>query len=110
MLMWAMAPDTVEYAEWKTGIRAEGITFSAFTFVLKLETAIGGLLGGLWLSSAGYVPNVEQSPETLKAILYMIALAPIITGIIGIILLKFYNLDTTTYNQIVDEPYAASPF
>jgi len=102
-LMWAMAPDTVEYSEWKTGIRAEGITFSAFSFVLKLETAVGGVLAGIILSASGYVPNAVQSAATTRAILYMTALAPIITGVFGIILLSFYTLDKASFEKIVDE-------
>ncbi|MFC1670189.1 MFS transporter [Spirochaetota bacterium] len=102
-LMWAMAPDTVEYAEWKTGIRAEGITFSAFSFILKLETAVGGILGGVILSSSGYVANVVQSETSLNAILYMVALAPIVAGIIGIGFLYFYNLDKVTFSRIIED-------
>jgi glucuronide carrier protein len=32
MLVWALEADTVEYGEWKTGVRTEGITYALFSF------------------------------------------------------------------------------
>ncbi len=30
--LWALVPDTVDYGEWKTGIRAEGSVYTGYTF------------------------------------------------------------------------------
>jgi sugar (glycoside-pentoside-hexuronide) transporter len=103
VMNWSMIADTVEYGEWKTGMRGEGIIYSSMTFISKLAAAIGGILSGTLLSMAGYVPNQAQSPAVLSTILNMLALYPIITGIIGICLMIFYKLDDKTFNQIVKE-------
>lgn len=34
-LNWALVPDTVDYGEWKTGIRAEGSVYTGYTFSHK---------------------------------------------------------------------------
>ncbi|STJ83450.1 permease [Escherichia coli] len=34
-LNWALVPDTVDYGEWKTGIRAEGSVYTGYTFFRK---------------------------------------------------------------------------
>ena len=38
-LMWALEADTVEYGEWKTGIRTEGTTYALFSFTRKMGQA-----------------------------------------------------------------------
>jgi glucuronide carrier protein len=44
-LMWALEGDTVEYGEWKTGVRTEGTTYALFSFTRKMGQALGGAFG-----------------------------------------------------------------
>ena len=37
---WGMLPDTVEYGQWKTGVRSEGIPFAFFSFMQKSGMAL----------------------------------------------------------------------
>ena len=39
-LNWALVPDTVDYGEWKTGIRAEGSVYTGYTFFRKISAAL----------------------------------------------------------------------
>ncbi len=41
-VMWALEADTVEYGEYLTGVRIEGLTYSLFSFTRKCGQAIGG--------------------------------------------------------------------
>ncbi len=100
-LPFIMVIDTVEYGEWKTGIRSEGLVFSTLTFGTKVGTAIGGAALGLILSFTGYIPNAVQTQEALNGILVCIAGIPIVVAIIGIVLMKFYELDEKLYDKIV---------
>ena len=50
-LMWALEADTVEYGEWKTGIRTEGTTYALFSFTRKMGQAIGGAAGAYALGA-----------------------------------------------------------
>jgi glucuronide carrier protein len=59
-VFWSMLSDTVEFGEWKTGIRAEGGTFSIASFVIKVASAVAGGLLALILARTGYVPQVEK--------------------------------------------------
>ena len=56
MLVWALEADTVEYGEWKTGVRTEGITYALFSFTRKTGQAVGGALAAYALALGGYVP------------------------------------------------------
>lgn len=73
---WAMPADSIEYGEWKSGIRAEGMTFGVYGVFLKIGMAIGSSLIGLGLSGVGYVALAEQSPETLLGIRALMTLLP----------------------------------
>ena len=53
--------DSVDYMEWKTGKRTEGVTFAMQTFFTKISSGITGALGTFALSALGYVA-VEDTP------------------------------------------------
>lgn len=63
----AMIADTIEYAQWKTGQRREGLISSTQTFVSKLCLALSGGLIGLILTVTGYAPGQVQTGTTLSA-------------------------------------------
>jgi GPH family glycoside/pentoside/hexuronide:cation symporter len=93
-LIFAMMADTVDYGEWKSGVRAQGLLYSAASFGVKVGMGLGGALGGLILSMGGYVANsTAQSDSALAAISFNYLWAPIIGQIVMIILLMFYRLD-----------------
>lgn len=102
-IAWAMLPDCVEYGEWKTGLKGAGVVSSSLTFINKLGSAVGGILGGALLASAGYVAGQAQSPETLQMILYLYAIFPILGHVATIIALKFYKIDNKFYVKIIQE-------
>lgn len=98
---WSMLPDTVEYGEWKTGVRAEGIIFGFISFVQKaaLGIAVGTL--GQALAGIGYVANQPQAPETLAAIRQLMLWAPILCAAAGATIIWFYPLDRATHARLV---------
>jgi len=99
-LMWSMVPDTVEYAEWKTGHRGEGIIYGVYGFVQKFAMAIGGMLGGKYLSYVGYAPKAVQSHESLRGILNSFVLFPLISSLLATLIIVFYRLDSETFERI----------
>ncbi len=53
--------DSVDYMEWKTGKRTEGVTFAMQTFFTKISSGITGALGTFALDILGY-KAVEDVP------------------------------------------------
>ena len=100
VMIRSMLADTVEYGEWKTGIRGEGLISSTFGISNKLGYAVGGSLTAFLLDSAGYVPNVAQNPQVQKIILYMLTLFPIIAGVIALGIIYFYTINDRYYDRI----------
>jgi Na+/melibiose symporter-like transporter len=50
-----MIGDTVDYMEWKTGVRNEGISFSVLTFVNKLTSSLSTSIATILLPVIGYI-------------------------------------------------------
>ena len=100
---YSMLPDTVEYAEWKLGVRNEGFIFSAISFINKIAMALAGAISGFILSGTGYVANKTQETATLNGILGMMAVIPAVACAIACILIYFYKLDAFQFNKIVCE-------
>ncbi|MFS8244770.1 glucuronide transporter, partial [Escherichia coli] len=75
-VMWALEADTVEYGEYLTGVRIEGLTYSLFSFTRKCGQAIGGSIPAFILGLSGYIANQVQTPEVIMGIRTSIALVP----------------------------------
>jgi glycoside/pentoside/hexuronide:cation symporter, GPH family len=103
LLIFSMVADCVDYGNWKTGIRASGLTFSFTTFLQKFGIAIGAALSGYILSMVNYVPNVEQSPLSQNGIIWMNSLVPAIVFLIGIFIILPYNLTKAKTKKIQEE-------
>ena len=99
----SMLADTVEYNEWKTGIRPEGVIFSSATLVTKLGGAISAAISGFLLTFVGYVPNVDQTATALTGILVLVTLIPVGTKVVAMVLMYFYPLDEATYASILED-------
>ena len=103
VLGWAMIPDTVEYAEWRTGVRAAGVTFAEASFFQKLAKAVGGAGVAALLAAFGYVANTAQSETTLAAILWAMCVVPLVIQILLIAVSLAYRLDERAHTRIVGE-------
>lgn len=103
-LNWALVPDTVDYGEWKTGIRAEGSVYTGYTFSRKISAALAGFLPGIMLTQIGYIPNIAQSDSTLQGLRQLIFLWPCGLAIIAALTMGFfYKLNESRFAFIIEE-------
>ncbi|MCW2478610.1 MFS transporter [Candidatus Symbiopectobacterium sp. NZEC135] len=103
-LNWALVPDTVDFGEWKTGIRAEGSVYTGYTFSRKISAALAGFLPGIMLTQIGYMPNVAQSDTTLLGLRQLIFLWPCGLAIVAALTMGFfYQLNEKRFALIIEE-------
>ncbi len=92
--MFALVTDTIEYGEWKTGIRTEGLINSAASFGQKIGNGLSSVILGAILAVGGYVGTATvQTANAIMAIKVGYIFVPIILTVIQIFVLIFYNLD-----------------
>lgn len=106
-LMWALEADTVEYGEWRTGVRTEGITYALFSFTRKVGQALGGAVAGFVIAAGGYSGEVvRQSDEALWSIRLAAGLIPAGFIVLAITVIFFYPLTEKFFAQMVAETKA----
>lgn len=101
--IFAMLADTVDYGEWKTGIRTEGLVYSAGSFGTKAGSGLGAAIIGWALAIAGYVGGQDTvSASATSMISFLFVWLPGIMAVIQVIILWFYKLDKD-YPQIIKD-------
>jgi sugar (glycoside-pentoside-hexuronide) transporter len=93
-------PDSIDYGEYLTGERHEGLYFGFLTFVQKVGTAAAIGFSGIVLQYAGYNAGAQQSSTVLWTIRILFGPVPGIFLIIGIICIYFYPIDKKMYSKI----------
>lgn len=77
-LSLSMVADSVDYMEYKAGVRTDGTAYATYGLATKLGNALGSSIGVLLLTAFGYVANAEQTAEALKGINIVVNLIPAI--------------------------------
>ena len=103
-ITWAFVSDAIDYGQWHTGIRKEGITYAAFNFSRKIAQSVAALVSAGVLGLTGYVANAKQSPETLLGIKGAMTLYPAVAlAIAALIVGVLYNLPDDKYKMIAKD-------
>ena len=72
---WAMMGDAIDYNEWKTGNREEGVVYSLHSFFRKLAQGLGPAAALLIMAPLGYINNayyVEGNENPIGQYMYTI--------------------------------------
>jgi glucuronide carrier protein len=101
-LIFALQADTVDYGEWKSGVRAEGASYSVLSFTRKTGQAIGGAAAAYTIGLGGYVSGAAtQGHGALTAIRIAAGIVPgvVIAGAAAVMLT--YPLTEKAFRAIV---------
>ena len=92
--LFAMVADVIDYGEWKTGVRLDGLTNSATSFGMKVGAGLGSALVGWGLAWAKYDGTLDvQVATTITGIKTAFTIVPAVLLLIGLVTLFFCNLD-----------------
>jgi len=104
VLPWAILPDAVEWDEYKTGDRHEGMFYSLVTLAHKIASSIAIPLTAVMLELTHYVPNAaQQPPSALLGIRLLIGPIPAVLLTIGILFALKYPLDRAQFSSVVKD-------
>ena len=103
VLFWSMLPDTIEYGEWKTGIRTESSLYGFMTFAQKGAIGISALLLGIILTNIGFIPNETQSQETLDNLKMVMSWVPISGVILSLVMVIFYPINKSFHAKLLKD-------
>ena len=99
-----MVTETVDYGQYKSGVRNEPLVYASFNFLRKLAPSLGGFLAGLVLTYTQYVPNAEVQPLLAKqGIAASMLIIPAVFNIFSVIAISFYKFTEDRYAEVVQE-------
>ena len=89
---FSVLSDSVDYGEWKSGVRAAGLlTAIGASFCLKAGSGLGGALPAWILARYAYVPNVEQTARSIFGIELGFVWLPALCYALATLPLLFYH-------------------
>ena len=100
---YSLMPDTIEYMEWKTGQRQEGLLYSFFIIFFNLSSALASFIVGITLDITNYRPHETQSDTSIMGIQLLMTFIPAIPILISIILVALYPINEKFHKKIVDD-------
>lgn len=101
--MYAFVPDTMEYGQWKTGVRLEGIVQSCCSIGAKFGVGVGPGIAGILMSLGQYDGLLAVQPDSaINMIKFCAIWAPIIFTFIMLLIILAYDLDKR-YPQIMKD-------
>lgn len=106
VVVFTLASDIVDFGEWKTGIRAEGLATSVTSFGMKIGTGLGSALVGWILAWGGYNASLSvQTQATVSAEIFLVVGVPIILTAIAAVCLFLWDLEKKLpqIRQAIDE-------
>lgn len=98
---WAMLPDTVEYGEWRTGVRAEGAIFGFVSLAQKTSLGFAAAVLGEVLSAIGYQANVVQSDATIAGLRFVMLGLPALFATGAGLIVWFYPITARSHAALV---------
>lgn len=92
--------DAIDYYEYETGVRSDGVAYATYGLATKLGNAIGASVGVLLLAAFGYVANVQQTPEAMHGINMVVNLFPAIIFVLTALFACTWRLSENEANDI----------
>ena len=100
---WALMADSIDYGEWKEGVREEGIIFSLHSFFRKLSQGLGPALVLVMMTVLGYVGERggSQTDAVALRMRYLVAALYLVGSLIQLLgLAVVYNINKKTLTQM----------
>jgi glucuronide carrier protein len=103
-LIFALQADTVDFGEWRSGIRAEGASYSVLSFMRKAGQGIGGAAAAYTIGFGGYVSGVAtQSDAALTSIRVAAGIVPAVAVAAATAVMLAYPLTEQVFRSTVAE-------
>lgn len=88
----ALTADTVEWQEWRSGRRDEGLLFAGYSMSTKIGAAIGSALLAWSLAAIAYNP-AAITPEVSNGVMLIFILLPAVIAALQIFAISAYRLE-----------------
>ena len=101
-LIFAFQADTVDYGEWKSGIRAEGSSYALLSFMRKAGQGVGGAVAAYTIGLGGYVSGAAaQTGDAVTSIRVAAGALPAAVIVAATAVMLAYPLTEKAFRRMV---------
>jgi len=103
-LIFAFQADTVDYGEWRTGVRAEGSSYAVLSFTRKAGQGVGGALAAYTIGIGGYISGSHtQTDAAVTSIRVAAGAVPAALVLAAVAVMLAYPLTERAFRALVAE-------
>jgi len=104
MLYWSMIADSVDYGEWKTGKRNDGIIYAAEGLMSKIVGAFGATSTAIIIWAIKFEPNApSQTAATLRGLFVVPKAIEVVSILAALIPYIFYRFTRKDHARVIEE-------
>jgi glucuronide carrier protein len=101
-LIFAFQADTVDYGEWRSGVRAEGSSYALLSFTRKAGQGVGGAVAAYTIGLGGYVSgSATQTDAAVTSIRVAAGAVPAVLILGAIAVMLAYPLTEKAFRAMV---------
>jgi GPH family glycoside/pentoside/hexuronide:cation symporter len=101
IIPWTIIPDVVEFDEFESGRRREGLLYGGTTFAYKFASGLALFIAGWVLSLVGYVPDSTQTPEAVTGILMSVVAGPVVLLALSLVFTRAFPITPERHAEVV---------
>jgi glucuronide carrier protein len=103
-LIFAFQADTVDYGEWRSGVRAEASSYAVLSFTRKAGQGVGGAVAAYTIGLGGYVSGgASQSDAAVTSIRVAAGAVPAVSILGAVAVMLAYPLTEKAFRNMVAE-------
>jgi glucuronide carrier protein len=103
-LIFAFQADTVDYGEWKSGVRAEGSSYAVLSFTRKAGQGVGGAAAAYTIGVGGSVSGAtSQTNGAVNSIRIAAGAVPAVVIVAATFVMLTYPLTEKAFRSLVAE-------
>ena len=103
-LIFAFQADTVDYGEWKSGVRAEGSSYAILSFTRKAGQGVGGAAAAYTIGLGGYVSGAtSQTDAAVSSIRIAAGVVPAVVILGATAVMLTYPLTEKAFRSLIAE-------
>jgi len=103
VMLWSLIADRVDYDEYESHKRREGLYYGVYTLFSKAAGGIGVFLTGLYLKLVGFEKGMEMTPEILFKIKLLFGPITALINLAGVVIFLFFHYDKKEHARIQAE-------
>jgi len=101
LIFYAITADTVDWGEWLTGRRQEGVIFGAISFANKFAAGVATGAIGTALVWVGFVTDTVQSESTLLGMRVIGLLIPAAAFVVSAVIMLWYPISRQRHAELL---------